>query len=322
MIHLDPLLSVVIPSYNAGIYIAECLHSVLAQQDCPPFEVIVVDDGSTDGTAELVERDFPTVRLIRKPNGGPGSARNLGVDHARTDVIVFIDADDIMLPGRLALQGRFMLESPRYGVSFGNPQYQSNPEWDANGTHGVCESEAFSELANAYSRFLVEGGLAGTSTCSVRKTAYVAAGGQPVHVYVAEDYAMYCALSRQWPIAASRRFLTWVRQEHDGHLMKSPHTYRGPVVVLRDELLNHGQRLTPPQYKKALKRWCDITNMLLRWVWIESGRGAVLAEMATLQPFLPWWLYTKWYSVSLFPPATGRYARIIKRFAIHKFSKQ
>ncbi|WPL19382.1 putative glycosyltransferase EpsJ [Thiorhodovibrio winogradskyi] len=314
-------LSVVIPAYNAAAYIAECLQSVLSQQDCPPFEVIVVDDGSKDGTAELVERDFSTVRLIRKPNGGPGSARNMGVEHAEADIIVFIDADDRMLPERLAFQGRFMLDNPRFGLTFGNQHYQRKPDYDANHHRGICESLDFSELTNGYARLLMNGNFVANTACAVRWEAYRSIGGQPEDIFVGEDYAMNCAIARQWPIAASRRYLTWYREGHGGNLMKSQHTYRGPVAVLRDELLTHGQCLTPSEYRQAFKRWRQITNMLLRWVWAESGHTAVVAEMSRLRPLLPPMLYAKWFLLSMLPSSLGRSARNIKRLTIGAWSR-
>ncbi|MEA1049008.1 glycosyltransferase family 2 protein [Lamprobacter modestohalophilus] len=309
-------LSVVIPAYNAAAYIGECLHSVVIQDACPSFEVIVVDDGSTDGTADLVKRDFPQVRLVLKANGGPGSARNEGVRHARSNIIIFIDADDRMLPGRLAFQGRFMLENTRYGMAFGNQQYQSTPDYDANQTRGICNSLEFTELADAYQRLLTDGNFVANTACAVRREVYLDIGGQPEAIFVGEDYAMNCAIARQWPIAASRRHLSWYRQGHGDNLMRSQHTYRGPVRVLREELLGHGQHLSRRQYQQAFDRWCRITNMLLRWVWIESGHSAVVEEMRTLSPLLPPRLYNKWLVVSMLPSSLGRFARDVKQLPI------
>lgn len=94
--------SAIIPLYNKAPYIQRALDSVLAQtlQD---LELIVVDDGSTDGGGEIVERcSDPRVRLIRQENGGPGAARNRGLREARGDIVAFLDADDEWLPRYLA----------------------------------------------------------------------------------------------------------------------------------------------------------------------------------------------------------------------------
>lgn len=87
-------LSIIIPAYNAEAYLPHCLDSILAQerQDC---EVIVVDDGSTDGTAALLER-YPDVKVVHQENRGMGTARNRGLDEARGEYILFVDSDDLL----------------------------------------------------------------------------------------------------------------------------------------------------------------------------------------------------------------------------------
>src|SRR5438046_1692298 len=81
-----PRISVVIPAYNAAAFIRRAIQSALVQT-LLPCEIIVVDDGSQDGTAEFVERNFPEVRVFRQQNAGPGSARNHGVREASGDWI-------------------------------------------------------------------------------------------------------------------------------------------------------------------------------------------------------------------------------------------
>src|SRR5438105_15944211 len=89
----EPAVSIVIASYNARGTIAACLGSLTAQVDAPPCEIIVVDS-SNDGTAEVVRRDFPAVRLIELPRRvHPGNARNRGVAAARGAILAFTDAD-------------------------------------------------------------------------------------------------------------------------------------------------------------------------------------------------------------------------------------
>jgi glycosyltransferase involved in cell wall biosynthesis len=104
--------SVVIPTYNRRPILEKALLALEDQRLGPPlqdYEVVVVDDGSTDGTAEWLRQEaksFPHVRLIEQDHGGPAEGRNRGVDHARGDVIVFIDSD-------LVVTGTFLLEHAR-----------------------------------------------------------------------------------------------------------------------------------------------------------------------------------------------------------------
>lgn len=96
-----PLVSVIIPAYNARRWLPETLASVRAQQGVD-LEVIIVDDGSTDDTAEYVAQEWPDFRLIRSENRGVSHARNLGTTNARGDWLQYLDADDLLLPGKLS----------------------------------------------------------------------------------------------------------------------------------------------------------------------------------------------------------------------------
>lgn len=93
--------SVIVPVFNKGAYIERCIRSILTQS-FPDFELIVVDDGSTDDSMEVVRRiSDKRLHLIRKPNGGPGSARNAGISACSGDICAFLDADDEWCPDYL-----------------------------------------------------------------------------------------------------------------------------------------------------------------------------------------------------------------------------
>lgn len=98
-----PLVSVIIPCFNAARWIRETLTSVFAQGGVE-LQVIVIDDGSTDESAELVAREFPNVELVRTANGGQCRARNVGLNHARGEFFQFVDADDVLVPEKIARQ--------------------------------------------------------------------------------------------------------------------------------------------------------------------------------------------------------------------------
>ena len=105
-----PLVSVIVPVYNAEKYLAATLGGVIAQ-DYRPIEVLVVDDGSTDGSGDIA-RGFPEVRYFHQPNQGPAVARNVGIENARGELIAFLDADDTWMPTKLSLQVRYLLDHP------------------------------------------------------------------------------------------------------------------------------------------------------------------------------------------------------------------
>ncbi len=108
---MDFSISVIIPSFDRVAVLPRAIDSVLAQT-LAPVEIIVVDDGSADGTAEMVAARFPQVRLLRQENRGVSAARNAGIAIARGGWLAFLDSDDEWLPGKLAAQREVLAENP------------------------------------------------------------------------------------------------------------------------------------------------------------------------------------------------------------------
>src|SRR6266478_4195467 len=94
--------SIVIPVYNGAATVAHAVDSALGQRFDPGFDVIVVDDGSTDATAATLAGFGDRIRVMTQGNRGPAAARNSGVAIARGEYLAFLDADDVFLPGKLA----------------------------------------------------------------------------------------------------------------------------------------------------------------------------------------------------------------------------
>ncbi|MBN1458144.1 MAG: glycosyltransferase family 2 protein, partial [Armatimonadetes bacterium] len=111
----QPSFSVVVPLFNNESSIGRALESVLGQNP-PPTEVIVVDDGSTDAGGSVVTGYGDSVRLVRKENGGPGSARNEGMKLTSGELVAFLDADDYWLPGFTAATTSFLVSNPEVGA--------------------------------------------------------------------------------------------------------------------------------------------------------------------------------------------------------------
>lgn len=122
---MQPLVSVVLPVYNGELFLAECVRSIRDQQGFYDFEVIVIDDGSTDRSFEILEAecDERFLLLRQKQNRGLITGLNIGCRRAQGKYIARMDADDIMLPDRLVSQFNFMERNPLIAVSGGYFDY-------------------------------------------------------------------------------------------------------------------------------------------------------------------------------------------------------
>jgi glycosyltransferase involved in cell wall biosynthesis len=122
-----PLISVMIGAYNAAPYLGEAVESVLAQT-YRPMELIVVDDGSDDGTGDVARSFGDALTYARQENAGNGAARNRAVQEARGEVFAFLDADDRFTPTKLERQWAALAADPSLDLAFGHVQEFVSPE--------------------------------------------------------------------------------------------------------------------------------------------------------------------------------------------------
>lgn len=159
--------SVIIPTFNYGTFIKECIDSVFAQT-FQNYEIIVIDDGSTDNTPEILsEISDPRLIAVRTPNQGVSSARNTGLDMAQGDFIAFLDADDRWLPHKLETQVAVFAAEPTVGFVFSNfrrfnskdgslmlDQFKYAPELKKLQTSLVSGTKAYKIQGNALTMLL------------------------------------------------------------------------------------------------------------------------------------------------------------------------
>jgi glycosyltransferase involved in cell wall biosynthesis len=126
------LVSIVVAVYNGAPFLAEALDSAVGQ-DYAPLEVVVVDDGSTDATPDVIAR-YPEVVALRQSNAGPGAARNTGIAAASGELIAFVDADDVLPTGKVSIQARYLRDHPDVAVVLGRQETRmeggvDEPHW-------------------------------------------------------------------------------------------------------------------------------------------------------------------------------------------------
>jgi glycosyltransferase involved in cell wall biosynthesis len=188
---LAPLVSVVIPCYNAARYLAETIETVLAQT-YRQVEIIVVDDGSTDATAKIAQ-SYP-VRYVHQTNGGISAARNTGVLHSQGKYVQFLDHDDRLLPMAIEVGVRFLEEQPECAMAVGEHRYIQ-----ADGT-AIGHSRKHMIVRNHYQELLEHNFV--ETPCSVlhRRSALELTGLFDERVQGAEDYELYLRTARQSPV--------------------------------------------------------------------------------------------------------------------------
>ncbi|OGP88721.1 MAG: hypothetical protein A2031_00190, partial [Deltaproteobacteria bacterium RBG_19FT_COMBO_43_11] len=135
----SPLVSVIIPVYNAERFVAAAIESVL-YQSYRPLDVIIIDDGSTDGSAAIA-KNYPTLRYIYQPNAGLSAALNKGVAEAQGNYFAFLDADDLWMENKLALQMSMFEKHPDLDIVFGHHQRFYSSDVNPDQTNGAETEE-------------------------------------------------------------------------------------------------------------------------------------------------------------------------------------
>jgi glycosyltransferase involved in cell wall biosynthesis len=167
-----PTVSVVMPAYNAAACVRRAVDSVLAQT-WADFELLVVDDGSTDGTLDVLAGYGERIRVLTQPNAGPAAARNHGLRESRGRYVAFLDADDWWLPAKLARQVALLDERPEIG--FCSTATRVVTEGGAPAGDWPCGSDGGPLLETLFVRSAAVSG--STSGVLARRDLLLAAGG-------------------------------------------------------------------------------------------------------------------------------------------------
>ncbi len=284
-----PICSVVVPTRDCLAYLPSALGSI-ALQNRPDIEVIVADDGSTDGTlAWLAARhaDLPPLRVIETGGVGPAAARNAAIASSSAPYIAFLDADDVWWPNKLMLQLAWHAAHPETGFSF-TDYLHVNPD----GRHlGTCFAFWDSPLAQhhgpGFARMpdaelsLLATNVVGTSTVVARREALEELGGFRL-LASAEDWDLWLRLAARWPVAFSAAITASYLMRPGSETAKA----RQRLAAMRDILAGYGDR-TDQAARRAVKiangRLAAAEAELARaegraWRAIRSGAAALASQ--------------------------------------------
>jgi len=195
-----PLISVVITCYNHGRYLAEAIDSVLVQ-DYKNAEIIVVDDGSTDNTKEVTAK-YSFVRYVYQTNKGLSAARNTGVTHSKGSFLLFLDADDWLLPGALSTNYQFLAEHTNAAFVSGAFKIVKAGEQEI-----IMQTEV---KANHYRRLLEFNYISMHATVLYRRSVFDEFK-YDVSLKACEDYDIYLKIARKYPVIHHTEFIAIYR---------------------------------------------------------------------------------------------------------------
>ena len=205
-------ISVVIPSFNRLAYLVKALDSVFSQSS-KVDEVIVVDDGSTDGTAERIKALFPGVVLLTQPNLGVSAARNHGIKTAKSRWIAFLDSDDQWLPDKISAIRRAQLEFPRYSL------IHSNEIWIRDGVR-VNAMKKHRKTGGWIFRKCLPLCVISPSAAVIHRTVFERVGYFDESLPACEDYDLWLRICHQMPVYYIEKPLIYKYGGHSDQLSR------------------------------------------------------------------------------------------------------
>jgi glycosyltransferase involved in cell wall biosynthesis len=217
-----PTVSVIIPAYNPGPYLREAVASVLAQM-YTEWELVVVDDGSTEDVSGQVLIDDRRVRLVRQANRGLSAARNAGIEASRGELVAFLDADDLWLPHKLAAQVEALVDRPDAVLC--HTQMRFIDQYGREGGLGWGGSY------RTYDELLDGCGVCASSVLIRREVLFASGLFDPL-LTAAEDYDMWLKATRLGPMIAMDEPLTLYRWHENNMSRNYKRTHRELMFIL------------------------------------------------------------------------------------------
>lgn len=274
-----PLVSVVIPSYNHAQFIAEAIESVLSQ-DYARIEVAVVDDGSTDGTPAIVA-NYPAVRYLAQENRGLAAARNAGLALCSGELVVFLDADDRLLPGAIATGARVLAGNPSLGFTAGYSRFITREGIPQSTSQPVRSGD------DAYVALLRRNSIRNPAMVMFRRDVVDEVGGFDSAVDACADYELYLRISRDHPVAFHDQVVAEYRKHGANMSDDSALILRQLQVVMRRQRRYLVTRARRDAFQDGRRNICTyygdrIVSQARARVRTRTGWSRTTRDLATL----------------------------------------
>lgn len=280
---LLPVVSVIIPCYNQGRFLADAIQSVL-QQTYNGLEIIVVDDGSDDNTPRVASA-YSAVRSIRQTNQGLSAARNAGVAVSTGEYLVFLDADDRLLPGALQAGLDCLTAHPECAFAVGHFRFIT-----ADGSPLPVQGWTRVD-GGQYSAFLRGEGIAMGATVTYRRGVLTSVMGFNTSLRACEDYDLYLRITRTFPVCYHDSLVAEYRQ-HDRNMSRNPGLMlRSALSALRSQrqyLTGNGDHIEA--YKAGIRYWRGQYGPALQREFLarlRAGRVDAMGTFLTLVRYQP-----------------------------------
>jgi len=264
--------AVIIPTYNHAHYLAAAIESALGQT-APPSEVIVVDDGSRDDPA-AVTAAYPSVKLIRQENQGLSAARNTGMRAASSEYLVFLDADDQLMPDALAKQLELFAQHPDCGMVYGSYCYV-----DAV-TRQITPVSVFPPGEDPFATFLRCNCVGMHATVMYRADRLEAVGAFDASLRACEDYDTYLRMSRNYAIVARPEMMAEYWQHDQNMSRDTAMMLRSVLGVVRRYRTAADER---PEWRAAVRdgeaRWIRFYSDTWLMNLLANRKAAGLAPL-------------------------------------------
>ncbi len=235
--------SVIIPTYNRIQFVGTAIKSII-NQTYKPLEIILIDDGSNDGTSDMVKKQFPFVELFYQPNSGVSCARNKGIKMARGDWIAFLDSDDEWLPQKLNKQTHSIRNNPN--ILF----FHSNEIWIKDGLR-INQGKKHAKYGGWIFEKCLDICRISPSSVVMHKSIFQNIGLFDEDLQICEDYDMWLRVTARYKVFYSNEFLINKYGGHDDQLSKALNGIENYRAYAIEKLLRQGG-LNKMQYMIAM----------------------------------------------------------------------